>query len=80
MERFLKRKNPPGDDQNPDGGTSRRDGRDDNENLNGGTSRRGGSIGNTNHTTLRSSRVSQWEVNFDELPYDPRIGEEFQIT
>jgi hypothetical protein len=36
MEQFLKRKNPPGDDQNPDGGTSRR----------------GGSVGNTNHTTL----------------------------
>ena len=26
---------------------------------------------NTNRTTLRSSRVARWEVNFDELPYDP---------
>ena len=70
MERFLKRKNPPTDGQNPDGGASRGDG---DENPDAGTSRRDGRVvaTNTNHTSLRSSRVSRREVNFDELPYDP---------
>ena len=70
MERFLKRKNPPTDGQNPDGGASRGDG---DENPDAGTSRRDGRVvaTNTNHTSLCSSRVSRREVNFDELPYDP---------
>jgi hypothetical protein len=80
MERFLKRKSPTCENDNPGGGTSRRD---DSENTDG-TSRRDGSdifgggnsirdvnASNANRTTNRSSRISRHEVNFDELPYDP---------
>jgi hypothetical protein len=55
LERFLKRKIPP------------TTGNDDPE---GGTSRRECNASNTNRP-IYSSRISQHEVNFDELPYDP---------
>jgi hypothetical protein len=56
LERFLKRKIPPAND---------------NDNLEGCTSRRDGNRSNTNRPIHCSSRVSRHEVNFDELPYDP---------
>jgi len=59
LDRFLKRKSPPPNDNN--------------ENNEGDISRtrRDGTASNTNHTSHRSSRISRQEVNFDELPYDP---------
>ena len=59
LDRFLKRKSPPPNDNN--------------ENNEGDISRtrRDGTASNTNHTSHRSSQISRQEVNFDELPYDP---------
>jgi hypothetical protein len=58
LERFLKRKSPPpNDNENNDGNSSR--------------TRRDITASNPNHTSYRSSRISRQEVNFDELPYDP---------
>ena len=63
----MKRKSPPtSDHENPDQGTSRRDG-DENPHGHGGT-RRDETPANTSPS---NRRVSRREVNFDELPYDP---------
>jgi hypothetical protein len=70
LEHFLKRKlNPASNNENPEGGTSRRDD-NDSANFDGGTSRRGQNTPNTNCGTHLRLRISRHEVNFDELPYD----------
>jgi len=86
LERFLKRRlTPTSDNENLEGGTSRRDD-NDNPDIDGGTSRRGPNAPNTNCGTHHPLRIPRHEVNFDELPYDPAdrrrisdyIGEKLQ--
>jgi hypothetical protein len=82
MDRFLERKLTPASDN--DGGTSG----DVMENIDGGTgtSIRDANATNTNNIVRRPLRISQHEVNFDELLYDPAdrrknsdyIGEKLQ--
>jgi len=55
MERFLKRKlTPANDNENVDGGTSR----DERKNIDRGTSRRDANATNTSNTAQRTSRIS----------------------